>query len=240
MDRGNAVSVAGFFIVCWVYLNVLSERVRYGDYGYYFDAATRLHNGQPLPPTYFYLPLWATLTQFLAPLGQHKFFVVLWFLNLFSLLLFYMLLHRTLQRYGFASRLAAVVTTLFMLANVPLLRTLVYVQVNLHTLNLVLLSLLFYPRRAFLSALSLALAVHLKTSPAVLVLAFLLEMDWRWLVWFLFSLLIIAAPTVIINGFSPFLDSLHNIQALALSGNTIFHDTSFELVPALHRSNFEA
>ncbi len=228
VNRSNALSVAGFFLVAWVYLNILPERVRYGDYSYYFDAANHLHNGQPLPGSYFYLPFWATITQFLAPLGEHKFFVVLWLLNIISLLLFYVLLHRLLQRYGFGARLAAIVTTLFMLANVPLLRTLVYVQINLHTLNFILLSLLLYPRRPFWSAFCLALAVHLKSSPAVLALAFLLEMDWRWLVWFLFSLLVIAGITVVINGFDPFMDALHNVLGLAASQNTIFHDTSFD------------
>src|SRR5574342_725152 len=39
VTRSNAMSVAGFFLVGWVYLNILSERFRYGDYTYYFDAA---------------------------------------------------------------------------------------------------------------------------------------------------------------------------------------------------------
>ncbi|MGE5072109.1 MAG: glycosyltransferase family 87 protein [Anaerolineae bacterium] len=224
----NALSVAGFFVVCWVYLNILSERFRYGDYQYYFDAATRLASGQPLPATYFYPPLWATLTQFLTPLGEDGFFLVLWFLNLFSLLLFYGLLHRALERYGFSARLAALVATLFLLVNVPVLRTLVYVQVNLHALNLLLLSILLYPRRSFASALTLALAVHLKSSPAVLVLAFLLQKDWRWLGWFALSMLGIAGLTMATSGIAPFLDVLRNLQGLALSQNTIFHDTSFD------------
>ena len=109
---------------------------------------------------------------------------MLWLLNLASLVLFYVLLQRTLQRYGFTPSFSALATILFMLVNAPLLRTLVYVQVNLHVLNLILLSILLYPRRPFLSAFALALAVHLKISPAVLVLAFLLETDWRWLAWF--------------------------------------------------------
>ncbi len=228
VNRSNVLSMVGFFLICWVYLDILAERFRYGDYAYYLDAATRLRAGQPLPATYFYLPFWATVTQFIAPLGDHGFFMVLWSLNVLSLLLFYVLLHATLQRYGFAPRLAAIVTTLFMLANTPLVRTLDYVQVNLHTLNFILLSLLLYPRRPFLSAFCLALAVHMKTSPVVLALAFVLEMDWRWLVWFLFSLLLIAAVTVVVNGFAPFIQVLHNLQALSLSTNTIFHDTSFD------------
>ena len=228
VNRSNMLGVAGFFTVCWVYLNLLSERFRYGDYTYYLDAAQKMYAHQPLPGSYFYLPLWATLIQFLAPYGEETFLLALWLLNVFSLLLFYVLLYRTLQRYGFTPRLAAIVTTLFMLVNVPILRTLFYVQINLHTLNLVLLSLILSPRRRFLSALSLAVAVHLKTSPAVLVLAFLLEKDWRWLGWFVLSMLALAGVTLAVNGLAPFLDVLRNLQGLALSQNMIFHDTSID------------
>ena len=228
VNRSNLLSVGGFFLVFWVYLNFLSERFRYGDYTYYYDAAVSMYANQPLPGSYFYLPFWATLLQFLAPLGLDVFFIVLWLLNVLAFLLFYILLYRTLQRYEFAPQFAALITLLFMLANAPLLRTLVYVQVNLHALNLILLSLLLYPRRSFLSAFALALAVHLKSSPAVLVLAFLFERDWRWLGWFALSMLAIAGVTVATDGISPFLDSLNHIQGLALSDNTIFHDTSFD------------
>ena len=228
ISKPGLLTVSGFFIVCWSYLNFLSERWRYGDYTYYFDAAATMYRNEPLHDAYFYPPLWATLTQFLVPTGEQTFFMVLWLLDFVSFALFYFVLHRILVRYGFGQGFAAVVATLFMLANAPLLRTLVYVQVNLHTLNLILLSLLLYPRRPLLSALSLALAVHLKGSPAVLVLAFLLERDWRWLAWFAAGLLAIAGITVLTDGIPPFLDVLSHWQGLALSDNTIYHDTSFD------------
>jgi hypothetical protein len=228
ITAGNFISVSGFFIVLWAYLNVLSERWRYGDYTYYFESAATLFRNEPLHGSYFYPPLWATLTQFLVPAGEETFFIVLWLLDAISLIAFYFLLHRVLERYGFGSRLAAVVTTAFMLANAPLLRTLVYVQVNLHTMNLIFLALLLYPTRKFLSALLLALAMNLKGSPAVLVLAFLLEKDWRWLAWFAASAAAIAAITVLTDGISPFLEVLQHWQGLALSSNTIYHDTSFD------------
>ena len=228
IGSSNLLTVVGLFVVCWVYLNFLSERWRYGDYSYYLDAARNLYLRQPLPATYFYPPLWATLLQYLVPAGEDTFFLVLWLLDFASFVAFYLLLYRVLQRYGFTARLAAVVTTIFMLANAPLLRTLVYVQVNLHTLDLILLALLWYPKRLFLSALMLALAVHLKGSPAVVVLAFLVEKDWRWLGWFVFSLALVAGITVLTNGPSPFLEVLQHWQALQLSNNTIFHDTSFD------------
>jgi hypothetical protein len=228
VNIANLPAAAGCFLLCWVYLNILSERFRYGDYTYYFDAATSLYRNQPLPGSYFYPPLWATLLQFLVPFGRDNFFIVLWLLNFISLLVFYGLLLRILERYGFSVRLSALLTFLFMLVNVPLMRTLFYVQVNLHAINFVLLSLLFYPRRAFLSAFMLAFAVHLKASPAVLVLAFLLEKDWRWLGWFILSMVLLAGVTVLTDGISPFFDILSHVQGLALSDNTIFHDTSFD------------
>ncbi len=228
VTAANAFSVAGFFLSAWVYLNFLSERFRYGDYTYYWDAATAMFNNQPLPGSYFYPPLWATLLQVLVPFGQDTFFLVLWLLDFISFLGFYVVLLKVLERYGFRPRCAALVTTIFMLANAPLLRTLAYVQVNVHALDLALLSLLLYPRRAFLSALMLALSIHLKASPAVLVLAFLLERDWRWLAWLALSLLMLAGVTVVTDGIRPFFDVLQHIQGLALSDNTIFHDTSFD------------
>jgi hypothetical protein len=238
-NASSLLTLAGFFVVCWTYLNFLSERWRYGDYTYYLDAARAMYHHKTLPGSYFYPPLWATLTQFLIPAGRDTFFLALWWVDFLAFVAFFFLLHRVLQRYGFSSRFAAIVTTVFMLANAPLLRTLVYVQINLHTLDLILLALLLYPRRPFLSALMLALAVNLKASPAIVALAFVLEKDWRWLAWFAISLVAIGAITVVTNGFSPFVDVLRNWQELQLSGNTIFHDTSFDsflrsAAPLLH------
>ena len=55
-----------------IYLNILRERFRYGDYAYYIEAATALLKHQALPDTYFYLPLWATILQFILPLGDQS------------------------------------------------------------------------------------------------------------------------------------------------------------------------
>lgn len=228
VDSRNALTLAGFFLIAWLYLNVLRERYRYGDYTYYIEAATSLLKHQPLPDFYFYLPLWATALQFLVPLGEEMILLILWLLNIFSLFAFYFLLHRVLETYGFSARIAALITTLFILVNAPLERTLGYVQVNLLVLDFILLSFLLYPNRPFFSALSLALAVHLKTSPAVLVLAFLLERDWRWLAWFALNFVVLAAIPVVINGISPYLDYLHNIYGLTQMKDAIFHDTSFD------------
>ena len=41
------------------------------------------------------------------PPGEDKFFLALWLLDVVSFVAFFFLLHRTLQRYGFGPRLAA-------------------------------------------------------------------------------------------------------------------------------------
>ncbi|MBC7876665.1 MAG: DUF2029 domain-containing protein [Anaerolineales bacterium] len=228
INAGNVFTIAGFFLVMFVYLNILRERFRYGDYAYYIEAATALLNNQTLPDTYLYLPLWASILQFIVPLGDQGVLTILWTLNMIALGSFYFLLHRVLERYGFSVRFAAVVAVLFILINAPIQRTLGFVQVNLLVMDFILLSILYYPKNIVFSALLLALAVHLKTSPAVLVLAFLLERDWRWLIWFVLSFLIIALIPIALNGITPYYDYLHNIVALTQIPDTNFHDTSFD------------
>lgn len=228
INTGNLLTWSGFVLIGLIYLNVLRERFRYGDIDYYIEAAKRLFENQPLPDTYFYPPLWATLLKFLVPLGDEGILLVAWVFNVLAVFAFYFLLHRVLERYGFSPRLAALVTTGFMLVNTPLLRTLVYVQVNLHTLNAIFLSLLLFRRSPFISALMMVLAVQLKASPVVLVLVFLLTLDWRWIIWFVVSNLLVVSITVLTNGIAPFLDFLHNSTVLTSERNAIFHDTSFD------------
>ncbi len=81
INSSNLIFVSGFFLVVLVYLNILRERFRYGDYQYYLEAASALYNNQPLPDSYLYLPLWATLLQFIAPLGDTGMLAILWFIK---------------------------------------------------------------------------------------------------------------------------------------------------------------
>lgn len=228
ITRQNAFQTAGFFLILFLYLNIFRERFRYGDYHYYFDAAVALSKGETLPVTYLYLPLWATLLQFIVSLGDQGVMIVLWILNIIALAAFYFLLVTILQRYNFSQNLSVLITILFLLVNTPLLRTLGFIQVNLLTLDLILLSLLVYPKNTLLSALTLALAVHLKTSPAVIVLAFLLEFNWKWLFWFAVSFLLIGLFPVAVNGVSPYYDYFNNAFLLTQLTTTNFHDTSFD------------
>ncbi len=228
INTKNALIWAGFFLVALVYLNILRERLNYGDVAFYIDAAFKLAAGNPLPNEYFYPPLWATFLSWLVPLGEGGIFNTIWLLNLLSLFAFYFLLLHTLKLYGFSTNLAALVTTVFMLVNTPILRTMVYMQVNLHVLNAVFLGLLLYRRFPALSALTMAIAVHLKASPAVLVLAFLLEWNWRWLAWAALSFLVVGAVPILTHGFSPYLDFVQNTIGLASGHALSFRENSFE------------
>ncbi len=210
IDSGNALTAACFLAVSLLYVGFIRERVRYGDVGDYVNAARSLVKGEHLPARYLYPPLWATLLRGLVRHGTRAVFDVLWILNLLSLFALFFLLRATMRRYGFSDRLASLATAGFLLVNVPVARTLGYVQVNFHTLNLMLAALLLYRRSAALSALALALAAHLKVSPLALVAAFVMARDYRWLAWFAISAAAIAGWTVAENGVYPYRDFIAN------------------------------
>jgi hypothetical protein len=226
----NSWTWTGFYSVAFLYLNVLRERFRYGDISYYTDAARSLYLNQPLPDTYLYPPLWANLLELLVPLGDEAILVVAWLLNVASMFLFYFLLHRTLERYNFSNRFAALVTAAFMLVNMPLLRSLFYVQVNIHLINLVLLSLLWFGDRAYLSALAMAAAIHLKFSPVVLVPAFILDRRWKWTGLLAVNLLLLSTLTILMHGPGPFIDFVRNFSNLNAPRILSFHDSSFDSI----------
>lgn len=240
ITKDNALTWMGFFIVAFLYINILRERVRYGDIDYYTQAAFALINDKPLPDSYLYPPLWATLLSFLTVLGEEGILLTAWIANVLSLLLFYFLLQRILEHYQFKPNAAALIATLFMLVNMPLIRTLMYVQVNFHVMNLIFLSILFYKDRLFLSALALALAVHFKASPAVLVLAFLLEFNWKWLVWFALNMVVIATFPIAIYGISPYFDFINNFILLNAPHALSMHDSSFDSAIGMTLSYFRA
>ena len=227
-NKSNILTWVGFYLVAFLYLNVLRERFRFGDISYYIEAATRLANGQSLPNTHFYMPLWATLIKFLLPWGEDGILMFLGIFNIISICVFYFLVHRVLNHYGFSPNLAAIVTTLFMLVNTPIIRVLMYVQVNLHVMNAIFLSLLLYRKSPIVSALMLALAAQLKTSPLILVIAFLLEWNWHWLAWFIVSNLLFSSVTLLSDGIYPFLDVFNNLTTLVVQRPAVFHDNAFD------------
>jgi len=228
IHSGNALTAACFFAVALLYVNFLRERIVYGDILDYIEAASNLFQGEHLHARYLYPPFWATLLKPLVPLGGRAIFDICWLLNALSLFAFFFLLHAALKRYGFSPRLAALVTAAFLIVNAPVIRTLCYVQVNIHVMNLILVALLLYPRSIVFSALAMSLAVHFKASPAVLVLAFLIQRDWRWLAWFAAFTLGVATLTVAAAGISPYRDFLANVGALYSGGDPSFRENSLD------------
>jgi hypothetical protein len=72
------------------------------------------------------------------------------------------------------------------------------------------------------------LAAHLKTSPAALVLAFLLERNWKWTFYFALTFILIALMPIALEGTRPYFDYVTNIGILTRITDTNFHDTSFD------------
>jgi hypothetical protein len=218
----------GSFVVLALYANVLRERSEYPDAGDYMRAAFDLSEGRPLHERYIYPPLLAAACELFVPLGRGGMRTALWIGNVLAASAFAGLLSLVLARYGFDRRVSVALVVAFMAVNVPVLRTLVYGQVNLHVANLILLALLAYPRFPIGSALALALAVHLKSSPVVLVLPFLTERNGRWTAAFVAWMGAVAAAIYAVHGVQPFLDFLHNARGVYSWADLSFRENSID------------
>jgi hypothetical protein len=216
------------FVTLVLYANVLRERMEYPDAGDYMRAAFDLAEGRPLHERYIYPPLLAAACELLVPLGRGGLRVALWIANVLAVAAFPGLLSLALARYGFDRRLASGLALAFVAINVPVLRTLVYGQVNLHVANLILLALLLQPRVPIGSALALALAVHLKTSPIVLVLPFVTGRSWRWLAAFGFWICAVAGAIYAAHGAQPFVDFVHNTRGVYQWSDLSFRENSVD------------
>ena len=210
INKQNVLIYTLFFLFSFIYLNFLREKVVFGDVFDYVRAASNLYHDQPLHSRYLYPPFFATCLQSLVPLGDKTIAFVCMGANYLSLLVFFVLVYKLLRRFGLSGNHAALIAFAALCVNVPVLRTLGYVQVNLHVVNLILLNLLFYRKRVFWSAIALGLAVHLKFSPIVLVLPYCLSRDWKWLAYFCGSVLAIAAWTSWMNSPDYYMDFLKN------------------------------
>jgi len=239
LNKENIPAYTGFLLVSLLYINLLRERTEYGDLEYYLDAATQLFKDHPLPAGYLYPPFWAVVLEPFVRYGKFGVTLASWVMNVVSVMAFYFLLIAVLKRYNFSARLAVLITVFFALVNVPLLRTLYYGQVNLHMVNCTLLALVLYPRQRFLSALALAVAVHLKVSPIIIAFVFLLERDWRWIIYFGISLALVAAIPVFTDGVTPYYDFLRNSQEVIGVRDINFREGSIDAVfLALFNLNF--
>ncbi len=118
-----------------------------------------------------------------------------------------------------------------MIANVPIADTLYAQQVNLHVANLVLGGFLLSRRQPALSAACLAVGMHVKLFPALLVLPFVYVRRWRLVVWFAATAALIVVATSLANSFGYYEVFLHKAGALRewgirnVSGDAIIHNT---------------
>ena len=84
----------------------------------------------------------------------------------------------------YANVAVAVLLFAVMVVNVPILRNMVYLQVNLILVDLVLAGVLLFRKSVLLSALMFALATHLKVVPLAFVPVFLYRREYRWVVFY--------------------------------------------------------
>jgi hypothetical protein len=184
-----------------------------------------------------YPPLLATLLAPLLSLGDNFVFLFCVAANLLAVLLAFALLRRCLMRYGFVTLAATLLSFCAIAVNVAVLRTLFYVQTNLHVTNLMLLGLLCYPTQLWASALAIALAAHIKTSPLALVLPFVLNRDYKWLGWFAVCLFGIAGLTSSLNGFHHYVEYFDNISNIYRANGLSLRENSID---SLVRSTYWA
>jgi hypothetical protein len=217
-----------FALLAGLYLNVLRERQAFGDFFDYVTAALQLTRGEPLHPRYLYPPLLATLLAPLVTAGDTTVFLTYLAANLLSVLLAFSLIRRGLIRYGFANLAATLLSFSALAVNVAVLRTLFYMQTNLYVTNLMLLGLLCYPTQLWASALALAVAAHIKTSPLALVLPFVINRDFRWLAWFAFFLFGIVAFTSELNGLHRYVEYLDNVSNIYRANGLTLRENSID------------
>ena len=228
ISKNNLLFFVPFYIFAFLYANILRERFQYGDLGAYIRAAFNLRLGEPFYSQYIYPPLWASILAPMVPLGGDFLGFLLLALNYLSLLLFFVLLYLILKRFGFDRLPAVIMTFLALIANVSIMRTLGYVQINLHVINLIILSLLLFPNRIWLSALALSLACHLKVSPLILIIPFILGKEWRWLIYFILFTIGIVFITSAIHGFEYYSYFINNLMNNEYILNFEFRDFSFD------------
>jgi len=228
--RRHALFWVVLALVSFRWLNDVREphRVRIGDFGAYFEAAKAMHAGAPIAQLpdrlYLYPPLLATAMSPLVPLGEELVREGFELVNWGVVVALACLLYAALPRYGATRGEAALAVGLLFFVNVPVLRSLAYHQVNPAVETLVVASLLAWPRFRAASALALALAVHVKVYPVLLVLPFLAVRDGRWIGWFVLWNLAIVAGTSALTGFHrypAFLEQVWHLEETALRNASI-------------------
>ena len=177
INAGNIVLVVSGAVVALAYLVFISERFYFGDYKAYVRAAENIVAGQPFHSRYIYPPFMASvLAHIHRALGSQVAVLACFIQNILSLWAFFILGSLLLRRSGLSLHLSSILLAVAMIANVPVLRNVKYVQTNLSYTDLILAAILVLPRSRLLSAISLAVGTHLKVVPVLLLPLFAFTM----------------------------------------------------------------
>lgn len=207
------------------------------DFGCFYRAGLAVRHGVNIYDVaamhgyrYLYSPLLATLfsaAEWLPDASRHFLAFGLWSIgNYWSLLLLLVLLAAALRQYRVSSPYLWPALAAALLCNVPLQRTLIYSQPNLHVTNLILAFLLLYRRRPALAGGMLAGAALLKTSPLLLLLPVLIERRGRPVAGFLVGAGLLVGASVALVGPRPWLQFTHSLAITHSHG--LYRDNSLQ------------
>jgi hypothetical protein len=218
----NAAVTTGFFAFAALSVIMMRERMDYVDLNDYVNAASNIVAHEPFNSRYIYPPLLATFLQPFVAIQPELGRLALLFVETLCLWGFFYLTTKALTKYIADDRLAAIASDRFVavaaflgcLVNTPLWRTMYCGQINIAVADLVLVAFLFSQSLPLVSALALATAVHLKVSPIIFVLPFLLTKNFKWLAYFTAATAGIAAFTCLLNSpdyYTSFWTNVRNI-----------------------------
>ncbi|MDZ7695459.1 MAG: glycosyltransferase family 87 protein [Deltaproteobacteria bacterium] len=190
----SACPLIAFSAVSLVYLNYTVEySVKSPDYLCFERAAAAVVNGTPLYEAYGYIypPLFAQILAAVFKVihavagsmdrsDQWNALFYLYQVFMFGMTsLAFILCFKLALRLGWSREQAALIVGILLLVNVPLFRNLRFQQVNLTVMNLILGSLLIFPKRPGLAGLLLAGGVYLKLYPILLFLPLIKYRQWK-------------------------------------------------------------
>jgi hypothetical protein len=195
-------------LVGFVFLTIIPELsyLRSWDYACYEQAAMAVTEGiSPYHGCYLYPPLLAQALSLgfraIEFFGQNFNFgqdAASWTLlyyffqttQFFALIGLYFLSERFVQQNNIGKLSSAFLVSGLLLFNNPLFRTLRHNQMNITLLDLILVSLVFYSTRPFLSGIALGVAGHLKLYSLLMIIPLAIAKRWKVLLGAAFAIII--------------------------------------------------
>lgn len=207
------------------------------DFRCYFEAGRAIRHGVNIYDAsalgghqYLYSPVLATIFSVVEwlPLERGE-EIAYWFWNIgnyWAVMVTLLLLVAALRRYRVSGQFLWPAAAAALVCNVPLQRTLIYSQLNLHVLNLILGFLLLYRKRPVLAGGLLAAAALLKSSPLLLLLPVIVERRWRALLGFVIGAALLKGASIAIVGTRPWVDFSQSLSSAYSHG--LYRDNSLQ------------